>query len=34
VAFELVVASEAAHLAGLDSVDSVFKALEQRGLVS
>ncbi|GHJ28568.1 hypothetical protein TPA0910_30010 [Streptomyces hygroscopicus subsp. sporocinereus] len=33
-AFELVVASEAAHLAGLDSADSVFKALEQRGLVS
>lgn len=34
LAFELVVASEASHLAGFDSADSVFKALEQRGLVS
>ncbi|MBT2366165.1 hypothetical protein J7E88_12815 [Streptomyces sp. ISL-10] len=33
-AFELVVASEAAHLAGFESADSVFKALEQRGLIS
>ncbi|MFF9670211.1 hypothetical protein ACF1GS_00680 [Streptomyces eurythermus] len=34
VAFELVVVSERAHLAGLDNADSVFKALEQRGLLS
>ncbi len=33
-AFELVVASEAAHLAGLDSADAVFKALDEWGLVS
>ncbi|AWK09577.1 hypothetical protein DDQ41_12340 [Streptomyces spongiicola] len=30
-AFELVVASEAAHLAGLDSADAVFKALDSGG---
>ncbi|MFI0218253.1 hypothetical protein [Streptomyces lydicus] len=33
-AFDLVVWSEAAHLAGLDSTDAVFKALEQRELIS
>ncbi|MFD7856842.1 hypothetical protein ACFV6B_21510 [Streptomyces microflavus] len=33
-AFELVVASEAAHLAGIDSADAVLKALEQRGLLT
>ncbi|MFC9228318.1 hypothetical protein ACFTZI_05010 [Streptomyces decoyicus] len=33
-AFELVVASEAAHLAGIDSPDAVLKALEQRGLIT
>lgn len=33
-AFELVVASETAHLAGFDSAESVFKALKQRGLIS
>ncbi|MCE7080112.1 YjbH domain-containing protein [Streptomyces sp. ST2-7A] len=31
-AFELVVASEAAHLAGLTSSDAVFHALEQQGV--
>ncbi|AJE87512.1 hypothetical protein SLNWT_7136 [Streptomyces albus] len=34
IAFELVVASEAAHLAGMDSVDAVLTALEQRGLLT
>ncbi|MET9447293.1 hypothetical protein [Streptomyces cinerochromogenes] len=34
VAYELVVASETAHLAGLDNAGSVFKALKQQGLVS
>lgn len=34
IAFDLVLWSEAAHLAGVDSADSVFKALEQRGLIS
>jgi hypothetical protein len=33
-AFDLVVWSEAAHLAGMDSADAVFKALEQRELIS
>jgi hypothetical protein len=32
-AFELVVVSEATHLAGFESADSVFKALEQRRLI-
>lgn len=34
IAFELVVASEAAHLAGIDSADAVLKALDQKGVVT
>lgn len=34
IAFDLVLISEARHLAGVDSADAVVKALEQTGLIS